>query len=61
MLVQSLCEYVSFFVILCWGGVILLDSSFSEEDAPIEIFDKKWSVRGVCVESLLNYCLYAVK
>ena len=41
--------------------MILLDSSFSEEDAPIEIFDKKWSVRGVCVESLLNYCLYAVK
>lgn len=38
--------------------VVLLDSSFSEEDALIEIFDKKWSVHGVCVECLLNCCLY---
>lgn len=46
----------------CKGGggcmVVLLDSSFSEEDALIEIFDKKWSVHGVCVECLLNCCLY---
>lgn len=41
--------------------MILLDSSFSEEVAPIEIFDKKWSVREVCVECLLNCCLYDVK